>query len=107
MNIWEHLPLVAGQAITFLFFVTILRIFAWKPILKLLDDRRERIQSEFDEIASMKKDVETLKEDYEKRVSTIEDEAREKIQGASGTTAGTEGRTWAARDSRVQRPVLL
>jgi F-type H+-transporting ATPase subunit b len=76
------IAMVAGQAITFLLFVLILKALAWKPILKMLDERKERIQEEFDTIAKLKEDVESLKSDYEGRVSVIEEEAREKIQEA-------------------------
>ncbi|MFC1601469.1 F0F1 ATP synthase subunit B [Candidatus Sumerlaeota bacterium] len=100
----EVIMQVVGQILSFIIFVLILKAFAWKPILKLLDERRERIQSEFDEIASMKEEVGGLKDDYEKRVGVIEEEAREKIQESV-----REGRRMAeeiaekARDEARQR----
>jgi len=71
---------IVAQVISFLVLLFLLRIFAWKRVLKLLDDRKERIASEFRNIEESKASLEKLKGDYEARLKAIEDTARVKIQ---------------------------
>ena len=68
-----------AQVVSFLLLLFLLRVFAWKRLLKLLDDRRERISSEFKKIDEAKSEVEKLRESYEARLVSISEEAREKI----------------------------
>jgi F-type H+-transporting ATPase subunit b len=39
-----NLPVLLGQLLSFLFLLTALRLFVYTPILKMLDERRERIR---------------------------------------------------------------
>jgi F-type H+-transporting ATPase subunit b len=73
---------VIAQVISFLLLLFLLRIFAWKRLLKLLDDRKERIVSEFKNIEESKASLDRLKLDYEARLKAIEDTARTRIQEA-------------------------
>ena len=73
---------ILTQAAAFILLVWVLKKMAWRPLLKLLDERREKIRSGFHEIEQAKKEVETLKQDYEKARANIEEEARGKLQQA-------------------------
>ncbi len=68
------------QIINFFIVLILLRIFLWKKLLKVLDDRKARIASEFQKIEDTKADVARIKADYEMRIISIEDEARRRIQ---------------------------
>ena len=68
-----------AQVVSFLLLLFLLRVFAWKRLLKLLDDRRERISSEFKKIDEAKSEVEKLRESYEARLASVSEEARAKI----------------------------
>jgi len=70
------------QLVGFTIVFFILKTFAWKPILKILDDRRERITTGFEDIEKGKQDLETMKQEYANRLTRIEEEARDKIQEA-------------------------
>jgi F-type H+-transporting ATPase subunit b len=76
-----------GQIITqifgFLLAVIILKKFAWKPLLSILEERRSKIKSEFDNIDKEKKKVEDLLSDYETKLKEIDALARVKIQEAA------------------------
>jgi len=39
-----NLPVLVGQLLSFVFLLIVLRLFVYKPVLKLLDERRARIQ---------------------------------------------------------------
>ncbi len=73
---------IIAQLLGFALFFWILKTFAWKPILKLLDDRRSRIQNGLRDIENGRKEISNLQKDYEGRLTKIEDEARVKIQEA-------------------------
>ena len=52
---------IAAQIITFLILLFLMKRFAWKPFLKVLDDRRERIASEFKKIDEAKSAAEKVR----------------------------------------------
>lgn len=73
---------ILSQAISFLLLVAILKRFAWKPLLGILDQRKHRIEEELARMAQGRAELARLQADYTKRLATIEDEARTKIQQA-------------------------
>jgi F-type H+-transporting ATPase subunit b len=76
-----------GQIVThiigFLIAVFLLKKFAWKPLLSILEQRRAKIKSEFDNIESEKQKVENLLSDYQTKLKEIDSLARVKIQEAA------------------------
>ncbi len=83
-----------GQIIThiigFMIAVIVLKKFAWKPLLSMLEERRSKIKSEFDNIEKERKKTEELYSDYQTKLKEIDSLARTKIQEAA-----REGQTLA------------
>ncbi len=75
----EILVQIIGFGVVFL----VLRKFAWKSILGMIDARRKTIQDEFASIENKKKELEAFEKEYKHRLENIEQEARERIQEAS------------------------
>ena len=75
----------------FLIAYWVLKRYAFKPLLKMMEDRREKIRADFDDADQAKSAAQKLESDYEDRIRNIEAEARQKIQEAVG-----EGRQVAA-----------
>lgn len=73
---------ILTQILGFLLTWWILSKFAWKPILSVLAERRERIRSEFAQIEGAKKDVAGLKADYEAQIKALDQQARQRLQEA-------------------------
>ncbi|MCX5709763.1 MAG: F0F1 ATP synthase subunit B [Candidatus Omnitrophica bacterium] len=73
---------IIAQAASFLLLLFLLRIFAWKKVLALLDARKVRIATEFQKIEATKQEVARLKSDYDARLVNIDEEAAAKIQEA-------------------------
>jgi F-type H+-transporting ATPase subunit b len=69
-----------AQIISFLLLFFLLKKLAWKPVLKILDDRKNTIESEFKEIDEMKAESERMKLEYEAKIASIEKVAREKVE---------------------------
>lgn len=80
MNI--EIQQILTQALGFLVLLWLLKKFAWKPLLAMLDERRESISSEFREIERLKSELSGLEEEYKAKLAEIEAEARVKIQEA-------------------------
>ncbi len=73
---------IVSQALSFLLLLWVLRRFAWRPLLHLLDERRAGIERELWQIAQTKDEAVRLQQDYSQRLAKIHDEARVKIQEA-------------------------
>jgi F-type H+-transporting ATPase subunit b len=102
-NTLKTLSQILTQLAAFLIFLWVMKRFAWKPILHLLDERREKIAGEFERIDEVKAETERLRMDYEARLRTIEQEARERIQEAigEGRRVAQEIRERAHADARA------
>jgi F-type H+-transporting ATPase subunit b len=68
--------------IGFLVTVWLLKKFAWKPLLGMLEERRQKIVGEFQKIEDGHNEVAQLKADYEGKLKNIETERRQKITEA-------------------------
>ncbi len=73
---------ILTQALGFLILLFILKKIAWKPLLSLLDERREKISSEFQAIERTKSEITRLEQDYKARLADIDAQARQRIQEA-------------------------
>lgn len=73
---------VISQAVSFLILLFLLKRFAWKPLLAMLDQRRARIEEDLRHVAQQKDELDRLQQEYSKRLGAIEAEARTKIQQA-------------------------
>jgi len=73
---------IISQALSFLLLLWVLRRFAWRPLLTMLDQRRAHIEEGLRSIAQRKDEVATLQVEYTQKLATIHEEARGKIQEA-------------------------
>lgn len=73
---------VLTQIVAFLIMYLVLKKFAWKPLLKLMDERKELIASDFESIKNGKNEIQAIKDDYKNRLKAIEDESKVKIREA-------------------------
>lgn len=69
-------------AVGFILFVWVLAKFAWGPILNLLDQRRDTIQSDYAAAEKNLADAESLKGEFELKLQDIKVIEREKVQEA-------------------------
>lgn len=93
---------IITQIIGFLLLLWLLKKFAWKPILQLLETRRNNIVAEFDKIEETKQEVAQLKQNYELQLKNIDAQARQKILEAvqEGQKIAAEIQEKAREDSR-------
>ncbi|HLF86598.1 MAG TPA: F0F1 ATP synthase subunit B [Nitrospiria bacterium] len=67
-----ELKQILTQIAGFIILLWLLKKFAWGHILNMLDERRNKIASEFQTIEESKKDLSILKNEYESKLSEIE-----------------------------------
>ena len=73
---------ILSQAVAFLITIWVLKRFAWKPLLGIMEERKKKIKSEFDEIKHQKEEVLKQAQEYNEKLAHIETRARIRIQEA-------------------------
>ena len=93
---------VLTQIVAFLLVVWVLKKFAWKPLLAVMEERKNKIKSEFDSIEEQKEKAQILLEEYQEKLRNIESEARARIQEAvaEGRKISQEIQTEARRQAQ-------
>lgn len=71
---------IVTQVIAFLIILWVLQRYAWGPLLKILEERRERIRSEFAAIDTEKQRIDGLRSSYEDKLRNIDDAAKARVQ---------------------------
>ena len=96
---------ILSQSLSFVLLLWVLRRFAWKPLLGVLDARRATIEQDLRHAAQQKADVERLSAQLTQRLAAIDEEARAKIQQAvlEGRRIGME----IQEDARAQAQGIL
>ena len=77
MNI--EIQQVITHIVGFLITVWLMKRFAWRPLLSMLEERRQKIKDEFQRIEDEKAGAARLKLQYEEKLKDIESERRQKI----------------------------
>ena len=72
-----------AQILNFLVLLLILAKFAYKPLLKAMDDRRNRIINDLDSAEQTRLDAEALKEQYAEQLAGARQEATEIVNKAN------------------------
>ena len=98
----DALPEILTQLFGFLIVFWVLKKFAFKSILSLVDARRKKIEDEFAGIEGKKKNLEDLEKEYQLKLGKIEDEARLRIQEAAnvGVSLARDIQDKARQDSQ-------
>jgi F-type H+-transporting ATPase subunit b len=73
---------ILTQIFGFLLLLWLLKLFAWKPILKILDERKERIGQGLKQIEEAQQELSRLKEEYQAKLKRIDQEAHLRMQEA-------------------------
>ncbi len=74
--------LVIWTTFTFILVSVLLYIFAWKKIIKALDERSEHIENNIKEAERLKKDAEIKYQEYQNKLLDLKQEAQELLQEA-------------------------
>jgi len=73
---------IITHMIGFLIVVWLMKKFAWKPLLNMMDERRQKIVDEFQKIDDDRTEVENMKVDYQGKLKNIDAERRQRVTEA-------------------------
>ncbi|MCP4582861.1 MAG: F0F1 ATP synthase subunit B [candidate division Zixibacteria bacterium] len=95
-------PELLTQIIGFIIAVWILKKFAWKPLLGMLEQRRTKIQGDLESAEKTKEEAAEVLVDYQNKLKDIDTEARTKIQEAiaDGNKVAAEVREQARAEAK-------
>lgn len=83
---------VAAQIINFLILVWLLKRYLYKPILKALEEREERIALQLKEAAKMKADAQNEKEKFQRKNDLFDMQAKEQTARIAAESAAEKSR---------------
>ena len=78
-----NLGYLISQIVNFFLLLILLRVFLYKPVVRLLDKRRDKIMTDLDEADKARSQAETAKQEYEKQLEQAREERRSIVAQAS------------------------
>lgn len=98
---------VITTILTFLLVLFTLKIMFWKTVLETIDQRKNEVTSQFEEIDSKLSKAKALQDEYESKLARINDEAREiqnkAIEEANRISAEMEAKAKAEAEKLVAK----
>jgi len=100
-----NVQLLVAQIINFLILLGLLYLFAYKPILRMFDERANRIKESMDLTESVKEQAANAEEDTKKQMEKASREGQEVI--ARAIKSGEEIRQKAEQDAKPEAEALV
>lgn len=100
-----NLPVLVAQIINFLILFGILYLVAYKPILRMLDERSRRIKESMEQAESIKEQSARAEEEVKKQLGEVSREGQERI--ARAVRAGEEVKQKAQAEARQEAEALI
>ncbi len=100
-----NLPTLLAQIINFLILFGLLYLVAYKPILRMFDERSNRIKESMEQTEEIKQQAARADEEVKKRLEAVGKEGQEAITRAMRT--GEEARQRVQDDARQEASTLI
>ena len=91
-----------AQVLNFLILVFILAKFAYKPLMKIMDDRKNKIAGDLAAAETAKTDAESIKAEYAAKLAAARQEAQAIIDNARKTAQTAHDKILAEQDQIVK-----
>lgn len=101
INVWT----LAAQIVNFLILLLLLYFFAYKPVLKMLDERSRKIKESMEEVQKVKEQSAQTEEEFKKKIEAAGKEGQEMIARAMRT--GEEARQRAQAEAKQEAQSLV
>jgi len=88
--------------INFFVLLFILKILLYKPVLKMIDDRKKSIEESLEKAAKAQEEAERIKAEYDGMIARAREEAREIINKAQKTAAAEKEEIIATAQREAQ-----
>jgi len=99
------LPTMLAQVVNFLILLGLLYLVAYKPILKIFDERSRKIKESMDQADYVKEQAANAEEDVKKRLEAAGKEGQELIARAMRT--GEESRQKALQEAKKEAETVI
>lgn len=70
---------IVSQILGFLIMLWVLKRFAWKPILEVLDQRKQKIASEFENIKNQEDSLKSLQNELREKIRSVNATAEDRL----------------------------
>jgi F-type H+-transporting ATPase subunit b len=100
-----NLPTLIAQIINFVILLGLLYLVAYKPIMRMLDERSNRVKESMEQTESIKEQAADAEEEARKRIEAASREGQELVAHAVKT--GEEIRQKAQEDAKPEAEALL
>jgi F-type H+-transporting ATPase subunit b len=104
-DIGINLPLLVGQLLNFILLLVILKLFVYKPILKMLDDRRARIQEGLSAAERGREQAEQADREAQQQIETARREGQAIV--AQAQAVGQRLQEEARQQAQQQQEAML
>jgi F-type H+-transporting ATPase subunit b len=98
-------PVLLTQVVTFIILLVILRFVAYKPLMRMLDERSKRVKEGMDQAEAVKEQAAHAEEDVKKQLAEASREGQERIARAVKT--GEEMKQKAQEDAKQEAEALI
>ena len=98
-------PFLLSQIVNFLILFLALRFLLWKPMLKMLNERKQRIAQGLEDAEQARKDRERAQAEYEERIKQAEQEREEILARAAEEGEGARAETLAQARAQAEQIV--
>jgi F-type H+-transporting ATPase subunit b len=100
-----NLPVLLTQLVTFIILLVLLRVAAYKPLMRMLDERSKRVKESMEQAEALKEQTSRGEEEVKKQLETASREGQERITRA--VKAGEEMKDKAKAEAKVEAEALL
>src|SRR4030042_3686336 len=98
-------PTLITQVVTFIILLLVLRLVAYKPIMRMLDERSRRIKESVEQAEELKKQSTGAQEEIKKQLEQASREGQERI--ARALKAGEDVKQKAQEDAKKEAEALV
>lgn len=98
-------PVLLTQVVTFIILLVVLRFLAYKPIMRMLDERSKRVKESMEQAEAVKEQSERAEDELKKQLEEASREGQERI--ARAVKAGEEVKLKAQEDAKKEAETLL
>ena len=100
-----NLPTLLTQVVTFIILLVILRFVAYKPIMRMLDERSKRVKESMEQAEAVKEQSARAEDELKKQLEEASREGQERITRA--VKAGEEVKLKAQEEAKKEAETLL
>ena len=98
-------PVLLTQVVTFIILLVLLRFAAYKPLMRMLDERSQRIKESVEQAESIKEQAASADEEIKKQLEATSKEGQERITRA--VRAGEEIKQKAQGEAKQEAEALI